>query len=36
MFSPEFPELLYNLIVPANLLVDGKDQGVEGEHTPQG
>src|SRR5512136_1526417 len=35
VFRPEFPELLDDFIVPANLLVDDKQHGIEGEHSPE-
>ncbi len=35
VFSPEFSELLNNFIVPANLLVDGKQHRVEGQYDPK-
>jgi hypothetical protein len=35
VFSPELFELLNNFIVPANLLVDGKQHRVDGQHCPK-
>jgi hypothetical protein len=34
MLVPEFPELLHDLIVPADLLVNGKEQRVKREDEP--
>jgi hypothetical protein len=35
MFVPELPELPDNLVVPAGLPVNGKQQGIEREHGPE-
>jgi hypothetical protein len=32
VFGPQFFKFLDNLIIPADLLVDGKQQGIDREH----